>query len=113
MKKVLTLSFILCILFVLVSNEAVSQTNVFYNKTDNSFFIENKGQWDSEVLYLSRSGGMNVWITKSGVFYDYYQIIRDTSIHPMTPSQRMMEDDNSSIKGHIVKLWKRCSSVFK
>lgn len=38
-----------------------------------SFFIENKGQWDKEVLYLCRINGLNAWITKSGVTYDFHK----------------------------------------
>jgi len=43
-------------------------------KTDHLFFIENKGQWDSDVLYLCRLGGLNAWITKYGVNYTFYKI---------------------------------------
>ncbi|MBX3164787.1 MAG: hypothetical protein KF900_09915 [Bacteroidetes bacterium] len=36
------------------------------------FFIENKGQWHADVLYLVRTGGLDAWITKAGVTYDFY-----------------------------------------
>ena len=53
---------------------AVSQTfsqsaDKALNQVDKKYFIENKGQWDSEVLYLCRMGGLDAWITKSGVNY--------------------------------------------
>jgi len=31
---------------------------------NNNFFIQNKGQWNPEVKFLARIGGMNAWITK-------------------------------------------------
>ncbi|MGQ9863089.1 MAG: DUF7948 domain-containing protein [Bacteroidia bacterium] len=37
------------------------------------FFIENKGQWPWEVLYLARLRGMDAWITKKGVVYTFYK----------------------------------------
>lgn len=42
------------------------------------FFIENKGQWPSEVLYVTRISGMDVWITKNGVTYRFY-ILKELS----------------------------------
>lgn len=35
-------------------------------------YIENQGQWDSEVLFLSRTPGVDVWITRTGVVYDIF-----------------------------------------
>ncbi|MEZ5046193.1 MAG: T9SS type A sorting domain-containing protein [Chitinophagaceae bacterium] len=45
-------------------------------KIDTRFFIENKGQWDDEVLFLCRQNGLNSWITKHGVVYDFYKSIK-------------------------------------
>lgn len=42
-------------------------------------FIENKGQWPDEVLYLTRMGGLDAWITRTGIYYDFYDI-RQTDI---------------------------------
>jgi hypothetical protein len=43
-------------------------------KANKQFFIENKGQWHPDVLYLTRMGGLDVWITKYGVNYTFYKI---------------------------------------
>lgn len=40
---------------------------------DRLFFIENKGQWPTEVLFLLQSSGLNTWITKKGMLYEYYK----------------------------------------
>ncbi|MCX8081548.1 MAG: SBBP repeat-containing protein, partial [Bacteroidia bacterium] len=34
-------------------------------------FIPNKGQWPNEVLYLFRAKGMNAFITKNGIVFDF------------------------------------------
>jgi gliding motility-associated-like protein len=44
------------------------------SKTDKHFFIENKGQWHPDVLYLCRMGGLDAWITKYGVNYTFYKV---------------------------------------
>ncbi len=36
-------------------------------------FIQNKGQWQSNVRYLAKTGGMNAWVTSSGIRYDFYR----------------------------------------
>ncbi len=78
------------------------------NKTDKNFFIQNKGQWDSEVKYLARIGGMNAWITNSGVVYDYFRINKnfdETKTFKMNPKEkREYENKNTTIQGHVVKM---------
>ncbi len=37
-------------------------------------FIANVGQWPSEVLFLARQNGANVWITRTGVVVDEFTI---------------------------------------
>ena len=46
------------------SNKNVQQN---FENEKKPYFIENKGQWPSEVLYLSQMGGLNTWITKKGM----------------------------------------------
>src|SRR5674476_290366 len=78
------------------------------NKANKNFFIENKGQWPGEVKYLARVGGMNAWITNSGVVYDYFQITRNYNESETMKMPRDKKDDferkNTSVKGHIVKM---------
>lgn len=38
------------------------------------FFIGNSGQWPEEVLFLTRTGRMDTWITRKGIVYDLYQL---------------------------------------
>jgi hypothetical protein len=54
------------------------------------YFIENKGQWGSEVKFLFRSGGMDMWITDHGVIYDIHdEEIFDTNCNPISFATRM------------------------
>jgi hypothetical protein len=50
------------------------QQKEFEKAKSNLVFIENKGQWHSDVLYLCRMGGMDARITKYGVNYTFYKL---------------------------------------
>src|ERR1035437_547237 len=103
MKLSLLLLFLSVSLFG--SNDNIQQQLEHINK---NFFIENKGQWPEEVKYLARVGGMNAWITNSGVVYDYFQIKRnynETETLKMTPDKREeFERKNTNVKGNVVKM---------
>jgi hypothetical protein len=59
-------------------------------KADKQFFIENKGQWPNQVLFLYQNNGLNTWITKKGMVHDFYTI---------------REEENSTRKiGHVVSI---------
>ena len=63
--------------------------------SQGTYFIENSGQWDDEVLYLARIGGLHAWITREGVVYDYYHISKDHQSDEFT---------NNTLIGHVVKM---------
>jgi hypothetical protein len=82
MKQMITLpNFFaakLLVLCLLLQADYVSAKSFLMNSgtiqgDQNLVFIENKGQWDSEVLYLCRLGGMDAWIKNDGVSYTFYE----------------------------------------
>jgi hypothetical protein len=53
------------IYLLVVSLFSFGQNKESIDKAINeTFFIENKGQWDSDVLFLCQIKNMNFWITK-------------------------------------------------
>ncbi len=70
-------------------------------------FIENKGQWDSRVQFLLRSGGLDTWITDRGVVYDVYQMTpsKNSDKHN-TPDVQAMQDKARAMdrRGHVVSI---------
>ena len=79
MKKLITILFLVNIIILTFTVKADANDMGYMGyigKTNRSCFIQNKGQWDKSVLYLAKSNGMNAWITKNGVVYDYYKINR-------------------------------------
>jgi hypothetical protein len=60
----------------------------FQAATGGPAFIENKGQWHPDVLYLCRLGGLDAWITKWGVSYTFFKLEEKPSAQAREPSLR-------------------------
>jgi hypothetical protein len=58
----------------------------FQAATGGPAFIENKGQWHPDVLYLCRLGGLDAWITKWGVSYTFFKLEEKPSAQAREPS---------------------------
>jgi hypothetical protein len=86
------------------SNQKNLNAEQALQKADKQFFIENKGQWHPDVLYLTRMGGLDVWITKYGVNYTFYKIEKNPNAkqaeHLPGMFDREMED--ATLIGHRV-----------
>ncbi|HPI20291.1 MAG TPA: SBBP repeat-containing protein [Candidatus Kapabacteria bacterium] len=59
--------FVFIIISLLFSIELFSQDKV-------SGFIENKGQWDSSILFIARTNNANVYITNNCIKFETYSI---------------------------------------
>ena len=42
-------------------------------------FVENKGQWDAQVHYVAKAGGLNMWVTEQGLVMDYHQFVPEAN----------------------------------
>lgn len=74
-RTILLLLTLFCTAVITQANKLPQQdANAMLQKSDKQFFIENKGQWPAEVLYLARMGGHDAWITRSGVLNTYYKL---------------------------------------
>jgi len=60
-----------------------------------SAFIENKGQWDAQAHFLSRTNGLNLWVTDDGAVYDFNRFVRT----PAGASRKR----SGFIEGHVVR----------
>jgi hypothetical protein len=60
----------------------------FQAATGSPVFIENKGQWHPDVLYLCRLGGLDAWITKWGVNYTFFKLEEKPSAEAREPFLR-------------------------
>lgn len=61
----------LLILFIIIYNSFFSQVSRRMDQSLNSthYFIENKGQWNDEVLFKSSFKGGNLWVQKTKLFF--------------------------------------------
>ena len=44
--------------------------------SNHQAFIENKGQWDRRAEFRAQSGGLDYWLTKKGVTFDYHKVAK-------------------------------------
>ncbi|HRT68337.1 MAG TPA: SBBP repeat-containing protein, partial [Bacteroidota bacterium] len=82
----------------------IGSINLFAQKVEqpkSQFFIENKGQWDNQVQYLARLNGLNLWVTNSGVVYDYFQVKVDNNVILKTGEPNPNFGINK-IRGHVI-----------
>ncbi|MCS7029666.1 MAG: SBBP repeat-containing protein [Bacteroidia bacterium] len=102
-RLIFFLGFLVCILQVWAKDDKAQSALA---KADRLFFIENKGQWHSDVLYLCRMGGLDAWITKYGVNYTFYKIERNKAAEfsrSMLPKHKFDHDpENEILLGHRV-----------
>ena len=66
------------------------QSSLTDKRGTSTYFIENKGQWHDDVLYLCRMGGLDAWITKYGVNYTFYKLDEAT---PSTREEQRLPDN--------------------
>jgi hypothetical protein len=68
-------------------------------KPVKSNFIENKGQWNQDAIFLTKSGGLNAWITHSGIVYDFYRI---ENTNDKSRLQETLQSETTHRYGHVV-----------
>ncbi len=77
-----------------------SPDNVLRTQSDNRFFIENRGQWPSEALFVARVRSMHVWLTESGFVFDNFKFIERDG----TRSHSLSIKDSQKYKlGHVLR----------
>ncbi|MFN8359274.1 MAG: SBBP repeat-containing protein [Candidatus Kapaibacterium sp.] len=65
-------------------------------------FIQNKGQWQSNVRYLAKTGGMNTWVTSSGIRYDFYRSATNSTLTQASASAYSSVEP--SLEGNVVDM---------
>ena len=77
MKKNLLIIFVLLLFKIsTIHGQAINLNSNAQQKLNNInqlYFIENKGQWPNEVLYLTQMSGLNTWITTKGMQLEFYK----------------------------------------
>lgn len=68
MKKLLLASIVACFSFIFVQTLTATED---YSK---SVFIENKGQWDSQIKFAAKLEGSNILVLDDCLILDYYRV---------------------------------------
>ncbi|MFN8359273.1 MAG: T9SS type A sorting domain-containing protein [Candidatus Kapaibacterium sp.] len=69
-------------------------------KQSPQVFVQNKGQWPRDVKFLARAGGMNAWVTSSGIRYDFYAMEKNTD--HLIPSS--ITTAQPMVRSHVVDM---------
>lgn len=105
MKKVVLYASIT--LFSLVGKPNINNLDneIPFNKNHMyACFVENKGQWASDVLFLCKLQNLDVWITKYGINYTFYKINHHDNSNNKSLLLNLEGNNNDVIIGHRV-LW--------
>jgi hypothetical protein len=77
MKKNLLIIFALLLFKIATVNGQINNLNnnaqQKLKNINQQYFIENKGQWPNEVLYLTQMNGLNTWITTKGIQLEFFK----------------------------------------
>lgn len=70
--------------------------------TNAPIFVANRGQWNPRVKFLGRRPGVNVWITSSGITYEYYTCQPNGIERPVSFRER--QERPRILKEHVVRV---------
>lgn len=110
-------------IIILVSISFLINSNIYASKLINSqklnssslSFIQNKGQWDKSVRYLAELRGLDVWVCKGSIKFEYYVVEKDEDEHKKDEKMQgrngfpelteMAEDEMKySKKSHVIQM---------
>jgi hypothetical protein len=74
-----------------------------YNHSVYHPLLENKGQWDEQILFQSRSQEHTIWVQQHGFLYDIrdYRTIQNAHAHP-TDNQTDFSIKSTAIVAHFI-----------
>lgn len=108
MKKlqILTTLFLFAFVSTFARNKEASAA---LQKSEKQYFVENKGQWDAEILYMTSFAGLNAFITKRGIVYDFYELkeVKDAKKEiPALNANRSNEPEAPEMEkyGHMIRV---------
>jgi len=99
----------LVIVWSVALGNSVDQNEIVDKPIDREgVFVENKGQWDKEVRFLTKTGGMKAWITDRGIVFDFYRMERGGNLFKRSEREyrdgMLIEPEKARYYGHVVKM---------
>ncbi|MFC2131779.1 hypothetical protein ACFLSQ_10120, partial [Bacteroidota bacterium] len=91
MKKIIILFFGLSV----ISGELLS--------TDQNYFIQNKGQWNKDALFLYKGNNQNIWITRDGLKIDIFKYEKSKT-EPSITKTNDRQIDSKIRKGDVINM---------
>ena len=110
MRKNLFLSsyflLFLCVFSFAQKVPSIANLSKIKNIENKTFYIENKGQWDTKVSFLTRSDGIDGWVLNDGgMLLDFYKIEKSKTKTDSKFNKEPEEQFNGAIKkGHRISI---------
>lgn len=102
MSRLLHIIFHVSIVIRVFSQSDIRDASSFKIKNGHSF-IENKGQWDKNVSYLTKGKNNEIWLLDNGnLLFNFFKLIKKQKVNQHSFEKNF--DDVDSIKGHRVIL---------
>ena len=67
-------------------------------------FIENKGQWDKQVLFMARCDGYAAWVTQSGITFDYYRSVGNAVSKSKNIPHESLHNKKTLSEHHVIQM---------
>ena len=90
----------LLVLLVLFPSIILSQSDV----NSSIKYIENKGQWDSEVSYMAELEGANLWIAANSFTFDFISQEDMLQVHELMHDKKNNANSDFKIRHHAYKV---------
>lgn len=74
MKKFYGFLLFLMSFSLLAQNNALDLTDYSRLSGTKSYFIENKGQWDKDIKYISKMNGLTLVLNNNSMFFNYHVV---------------------------------------
>lgn len=102
-KQIISIAFFLFGFSIVYGKVSLPNKDVHHKSSnvDKQYFIENKGQWPSEVLYLTQTSGLNTWITTKGMLYEFYKSeVKTTSLSNQVKDENSKYENSPNVKSN-------------
>lgn len=67
-------------------------------------FIENKGQWDKQVLFMARCDGYAAWVTQTGITFDYYRPMGNAVSKSKNSPHELLHHKKTQTEHHVIQM---------
>lgn len=105
LRSMIQILLLLALLFAVIpSNAQVQGSSELRLSAQPVYFTKNMGQWDSRVLFKANCGGMTVWLTTDGTFYQIIRVRDFGSSDKISRQKRRFTNDPEALRDSVEQI---------